>query len=172
MQQVINPTTTIWGTSTEPLTGNSVSISFNPDTEEISLDYTLTHSAVGYQLAPSINGVIRFKRDQSGRIVSSGYRDAFPNAEAYYHENGTLKQTLFQLEANIPEFERQLGWTNFGPLNLFGDGKYDQAWLYPEEMAAIECNVLSSYQSLPLAGGFPQSPPFPSPFMMNQDYIP
>jgi RHS repeat-associated protein len=170
--QKINPTTTIWGTVTEPLGGNSIDVSFNSDTGEIVLDYTLTHSAVGYQVAPSIDGVIRFKRDESGQIVSSGYRDAFPNAEAYYYENGTVTQTVFQREADTPAFERRLGWTIFGPLNLFGDGKYDQALLYPDEMERIEQNILSNYQSLPLAGGFPQSPSFPSPFTENQGYVP
>ncbi len=97
------------------------------------------------------DGSGRFEPDGKGGLKSSGFVKAFPNLEAYYWENGQLKQVLFQwqnyspaeiasgrgsLETALNQADSDLYWTQIR--NSYGDEFYfylRRAWGLDEREA-------------------------------------
>jgi RHS repeat-associated protein len=154
---VVNPSSAIWGGPYAPRTDNYVNVAVDESTGELVLTYDLLHSEpLSDGISPAINGEIRFRPDGNGGFESSGNRDAFPNAEAYYYEGGELVNVIFQKEARISEWEYEKNWTFGGPLNLIFFTS-NQFWGYPSDETHV-FNALNIYQGpYNLAGGFPHS---------------
>ena len=92
-------------------------------------EYAVTYDLVlaGYleNIAPHINGTIRFRPDGKGGYGAIGVRDGFPWAEAYYWDGQGNVQTIFQRPAlhndsgdaeNLNAIENPVPWCSLANL--------------------------------------------------------
>jgi hypothetical protein len=66
---------------------------------EYTVRYDLVLAGILENIAPHINGTIRFRPDGKGGYGAIGVRDGFPWAEAYYWDGQGNVQTIFQRPA-------------------------------------------------------------------------
>src|SRR5690606_10020391 len=66
---------------------------------QITVTYDLVIAGHLEQISAHINGTITFIPDGQGGFTSSGLRDGYPWAEAYYHDGQGNVLTIFQRDA-------------------------------------------------------------------------
>jgi hypothetical protein len=90
-----NPPVINW---VEPSPRNAWYVSPGPDDGEYQVVYDLVLGGILENIAPHINGTIRFWPTKTG-YGAVGWRDGFPWAEAYYWDGKGHVQTIFQRPA-------------------------------------------------------------------------
>jgi hypothetical protein len=90
----VNPSCTTGGSCNDPVSSNSVNVTFGDD-GSFTVSAHLTNSEASVLGEPSIRANVKFTPDGNGGYDAHGTRTAFPSFGAYYYNNGNV-QTIIQ----------------------------------------------------------------------------